>query len=43
MLLLPPLEGLRFFETAACRQGFARAAAELGVTAAAVADGRPHA
>ena len=34
---LPPLESLRFFEAAARRQSFARAAAELGVTAAAVA------
>ena len=37
MLILPPLESLRFFEAAARHQGFARAAAELGVTAAAVA------
>ena len=34
---LPPLESLRFFEAAARHQSFARAAAELGVTAAAVA------
>ena len=37
MLLLPPLDSLRFFEAAARQQGFARAAEELGVTAAAVA------
>ena len=37
MLLLPPLESLRFFESAARHQNFARAAAELGVTPAAVA------
>ena len=37
MLLLPPLESLRFFEAAARHQSFARAAAELGVTPAAVA------
>ena len=37
MLLLPPLESLRFFEVAARHQSFARAAAELGVTATAVA------
>ena len=37
MLLLPPLESLRFFEAAARQQSFARAAAELGVTPAAVA------
>ena len=37
MLLLPPLESLRFFEAAARHQGFARAAEELGVTPAAVA------
>ncbi len=37
MLLLPPLESLRFFEAAARQQGFARAAEELGVTPAAVA------
>ena len=36
-MLLPPLENLRFFEVAARRQSFARAASELGVTAAAVA------
>ena len=36
-MLLPPLESLRFFEAAARRQSFARAASELGVTAAAVA------
>ena len=34
---LPPLESLRFFEAAARHESFARAAAELGVTAAAVA------
>lgn len=34
---LPPLESLRFFEAAARHQSFARAAAEIGVTAAAVA------
>ncbi len=33
---LPPLNGLRAFEAAARRGGFARAAAELGVTPAAV-------
>ena len=37
MLLLPPLESLRFFEAAARQQSFARAAKELGVTPAAVA------
>ena len=37
MLLLPPLESLRFFEAAARYQGFARASEELGVTPAAVA------
>ena len=37
MLLLPPLESLRFFESAARHQSFARAAAEIGVTPAAVA------
>ena len=37
MLLLPPLESLRFFEVAARHQSFARAATELGVTPAAVA------
>ena len=37
MLLLPPLESLRFFEAAARQQSFARAAGELGVTPAAVA------
>ena len=37
MLLLPPLESLRFFEAAARQRGFARAAEELGVTPAAVA------
>ena len=37
MLLLPPLDSLRFFEAAARHRSFARAAAELGVTAAAVA------
>ena len=34
---LPPLDSLRFFEAAARHQSFARAAAELGVTPAAVA------
>ena len=34
---LPPLDGLRFFEAAARHQSFVRAAAELGVTPAAVA------
>ena len=34
---LPPLESLRFFEAAARHESFARAASELGVTAAAVA------
>ncbi len=33
---LPPLDSLRFFEAAARHQSFARAAGELGVTAAAV-------
>ena len=37
MLLLPPLESLRFFEAAARQQSFARAAEEFGVTPAAVA------
>ena len=37
VLHLPPLESLRFFEAAARHQSFARAAGELGVTAAAVA------
>ena len=37
MLLLPPLDSLRFFEAAARHQGFARAAEELGVTPAGVA------
>lgn len=37
MLLLPPLDSLRFFEAAARHRSFARAAAELGVTPAAVA------
>ena len=36
MLLLPPLDSLRFFEAAARHRSFARAAAELGVTPAAV-------
>ena len=36
MRLLPPLENLRFFEAAARRQNFARAATELGVTPTAV-------
>ena len=37
MLLLPPLESLRFFEAAARHQSFVGAAEELGVTPAAVA------
>ena len=37
MLILPPLENLRFFEAAARHQSFAHAAHELGVSAAAVA------
>ena len=37
MLLLPPLESLRFFEAAARQQSFTRGAEDLGVTAAAVA------
>ena len=37
MLLLPPLENLRFFEAAARHQSFALAGKELGVTSAAVA------
>ena len=37
MLLLPPLDSLRFFEAAARHQGFARAGEELGVTPPAVA------
>ena len=37
MLLLPPLDSLRFFEAAARHQNFARAAEELDVTPAAVA------
>ncbi len=37
MLLLPPLESLRFFEAAARHQSFVRAAKELEVTSAAVA------
>ena len=37
VLLLPPLESLRFFEAAARHQSFVRAGAELGVTPAAVA------
>ena len=37
VLHLPPLDCLRFFEAAARHQSFARAAEELGVTAAAVA------
>ena len=37
MLLLPPLESLRFFEAAARHQGFALAAEELAITPAAVA------
>ena len=38
MKSLPPLDCLRFFEAAGRHQGFARAAAELGVTPAAVAN-----
>ena len=37
MPLLPPLECLRFFEAAGRHQSFVRAAAEIGVTPAAVA------
>ncbi len=37
MSRLPPLESLRFFEAAARHESFSKAAAELGVTAAAVA------
>ena len=37
MLLLPPLESLRFFEAAARHQSSARSGEELGVTPAAVA------
>ena len=37
MLLLPPLDSLRFFEAAARHQSFARAGEELGVTPASVA------
>ena len=37
MLLLPPLDSLRFFEAAARHRSFARAATELDVTPAAVA------
>ena len=37
VLDLPPLENLRFFEAAARHEGFARAAAELRITPAAVA------
>ena len=37
MLLLPPLDSLRFFEAAARHQSFARASEELGVTPASVA------
>ena len=40
MLLLPPLESLRFFEAAARHQSFVGAAEELGVTPAAVAYSR---
>ena len=36
LLSLPPLEGLRFFEAAARHESFKHAAAELGVTPAAV-------
>ena len=38
MLLLPPLDSLRFFEAAARHQGYVPAAEELGVTPAAVAN-----
>ena len=37
MLLLPPLDSLRFFEAAARHQSFARASEELGVTPASIA------
>ena len=37
MLLLPPLDSLRFFEVAARHQSFTRAGEELGVTPASVA------
>ena len=37
MLLLPPLDSLRFFEAAARHQSFTRAGEELGVTPASVA------
>ena len=37
MLLLPPLDSLRFFEAAARHQSFARASEELGVTPTSVA------
>ena len=37
MASLPPLDGLRFFESAGRHQSFVRAAAEFGVTPAAVA------
>ena len=37
MLVLPPLENLRFFEAAARHQSFVKAGKELGVTAPAVA------
>ena len=37
MLLLPPLESLRFFEAAGRHQSFVRAAEEIGLTPAAVA------
>jgi len=37
VLHLPPLESLRFFEAAGRHEGFARAAAELDITPAAVA------
>ena len=37
MLLLPPLDSLRFFEAAARHQSFARAGEELSVTPASVA------
>ena len=43
MLLLPPLESLRFFEAAARPQRFARAAEERGVTPDAVSAPAPSA
>ena len=42
MLLLPPLDSLRFFEAAARHQGYVAAAEELGVSPALIAArGRP--